>query len=130
MSCCSENSCQNSQNSQNVQSSYSLPPYPLFDEIINIIHNNKNSNIVDLSLTSNTLRNMANTLSISDSLPHYQEIMALIIHFYAVGNKGKIPDTVPFSGNCMPGGKGILYNVSEIPPLLQEIIQTYIIMNC
>lgn len=110
--------------------SSALPSYPLFNKIIEYIQNNKNGSVVDLSLTSNTLRNMSNTLPFSESSPHYQEIMALIIHFYTIGNKGKIPDTVPFSGTCMPGGKGILYNVSEIPPLLQEIIQTYIIMNC
>lgn len=106
-----------------------LVSYPLFDKLFSEIEN-KEVRTIDIAFIGNTFRTMGQNFPIEKVLSHYEEVMALIIHFYGLANKGKLSDFIPFDGKGMPGGKGILYNISNLPPILQEIIQDYLKIYC
>lgn len=82
------------------------------------VHVVKSQTTIDINQMCSTL----NTLNID----HAEIIMLLIYHHYALENKGQSYQKVPYSGIIFTGGKGVLYQVRNLPPVLQHILEAYL----
>lgn len=69
------------------------------------------------------------------TIEHTETIFALILHYYVLEQSGKIPGFVPhqrkdlpipYGGKVFEGGKGLLYNVNNLPLLLQQVISEFV----
>jgi len=80
---------------------------------------------IDLKKICATIKKISESSKPEEVTEHYREIDALVIHHATLMN-GSVPDEPPFSGRFMPGSMGILCNMLNFPPLLQQIIAQYI----
>lgn len=99
--------------------------YPLYDELLKKVESMDDSG-VDIKRLCNTINSIAQSHSAEDAHDHYREIAALILHHEILNNKGILLSPVPYDGKVMISGKGILYQIMNLPPLLQKIIAQYI----
>lgn len=102
-----------------------MQSYPLYDELLRLV-NDRSEKSIDIARICKTINNISLSLSPEDSLEHYREIQALIIHYDIINNGGLLISSVPFDGKTMVGKKGILNQIMNFPPLLQQIIAQYI----
>jgi hypothetical protein len=100
-------------------------PYPLYDELLKRAEARVEKTI-DIKRVCKTITNISLSLSQEDSLDHYREIQALIVHYEILSNGGILLSSVPFDGKVMAGRKGILNFIMNLPPLLQQIIAQYV----
>lgn len=100
-------------------------PYPLYDELLKRV-GERTEKTIDIKKVCKTITNIALSLLPEDSLDHYREIQALIVHHEILSNGGIILSSVPFDAKVMAGNKGILNYIMNLPPLLQQIIAEYI----
>lgn len=100
-------------------------PFPLYDELLNDVRSRNEKNI-DIKRVCTTINNISQTLSPNDVMEHYREIGALILHHELLQNGGVLLSSVPYGGKVMVGGKGVLHHITNMPPLLQQIIAQYI----
>ena len=100
-------------------------PYPLYDELLKRVYA-RNEKTIDINRLCKTITNISFTLSQENTLDHYNEIQALIIHYDILSNGGVLVSPVPFDGKVMAGKKGILNYIINLPPLLQQIIAQYV----
>jgi hypothetical protein len=105
--------------------SIKIQPYPLYDELIKQIESRREKTI-DIKRVCTTINNIATTNTPDDTVEHYREIFALILHHELITNNGVILSSIPFDGKIMSGGKGILYYIMNLPPDLQHIIAQYV----
>ncbi len=98
--------------------------YPLYDELVNKVKNRTDANI-DIYKVCLTINNITQYLKNEAAIEHYREICALILHHYQITNKTN-PTNFPYNPLIMPGGKGLRYNIMELPPMLQQILAQYI----
>jgi len=98
--------------------------YPLYDYLLDKINTRKDKNI-DIRSICVTINDMAINLTSDEFSTHYTEIAALILHHDILVNKVLLTSAA-YEGKVMAGGKGILYNITNLPPLLQQIIAQYI----
>src|SRR5579872_3477294 len=94
-------------------------PYPLYDELLKRVEARTDDGI-DIKRVCTTINNIAQSLKPEEVAEHYKEIAALMLH-HELLTSGQILG-VPYNGKVMVGGKGILYNIASLPPLLQQII--------
>lgn len=106
-----------------------IKPYPLYDKLLQMVEMQKDKSI-DIKRLCISINNIASTQSPEDAYEHYKEIAALILHHELVSNNGILLSTVPYDGKVMVGGKGIIYSIMNLPPLLQRIIAQYIETPC
>lgn len=104
---------------------YNVQPYPLYDKLLQRVKNKENKSI-DVSKVCATINDIAQNQSYEEANEHYREIGALILHHELLSNNGVLLSSVPYEGKVMSGGKGILYKMTNLPPLLQYIIAEYI----
>jgi len=100
-------------------------PYPLYDELLKRVQA-RTEKTIDINRLCKTITNISFTLSQENTLDHYNEIQALIIHYDILSNGGILVSSVPFDGKVMSGKKGILNYIINLPPLLQQIIAQYV----
>jgi len=105
--------------------SYMAQAYPLYDELVKRVEARVEKNI-DIKRVCKTITNISLSLSQEDTLEHYNEIQALIIHYEILSNNGMLLSSVPFDGKVMAGRKGVLNFIMNLPPLLQQIIAQYV----
>lgn len=98
-------------------------PYPLFDELYSNV-SQKLDVPFDIKRICMTINTISQNMSAEESHNHYDEIAALIYHYAIIF--GQFNFSVPYEGKVMVGGKGILYYISNLPTLLQQIIAQYI----
>lgn len=93
--------------------------YPLYDALVKRISGKP----VDLKQLCTSISSIGQTLPPDQVAEHYREIGALILHHEAVttGSGG-----LPYEGKLMIGGKGLLFQVTNLPPLLQQILAEYV----
>ena len=97
--------------------------YPLYDYLKEKC---KDNTTIDIKKICATINNISQTMSPDKTLEHYEEIQALIIHHEVLSNRGVILSHSPYDGKVMNGGRGVLYNIMNLPPLLQHIIGRYV----
>jgi len=100
-------------------------PYPLYDELLRRVEA-RTEKTIDIKRVCKTINNISLSLKPDDTLDHYREIQALIIHYEILSNNGMLLSPVPFDGKVMVGRKGILNSIMNFPPLLQQIIAQYV----
>lgn len=98
-------------------------PYPLFDELYAKV-SQKIDVPFDIKRICVTINIISQNMTAPESRTHYNEIAALIYHYAIIF--GQFNYTVPYDGKIMVGGKGILYYITNLPTLLQQIIGQYI----
>ena len=86
-----------------------MQSYPLYEELKKTDLNNK---IIDIKMICNTINNL-------NDINHYEEIAALIYHYSVINN-------INIDFKSIVGGKGMLYNMNNIPIELQKIIACYL----
>lgn len=99
--------------------------YPLYDELVQKVHERKEKE-VDIKRVCTTINNISQTMSPDAAAEHYQEIGALILHHEILTNNGVLLASIPYDGKVMVGGRGILYYITKLPPMLQQIIAQYV----
>ena len=99
--------------------------YPLYDILVKKVQERAEKNI-DIKRVCTTINNIAKNNTPEETAEHYRELSALILHHDLVRNNGVLLSSVPFDGRVMTGGKGILYNIMNLPPNLQQIIAQYV----
>jgi len=102
-----------------------LRSYPLYDDLLRQVEARKDK-YIDIKRVSSTINNISQSLQPDDAAEHYREIAALILHHEISSNKGVLLSSTPYDGKVMVGGKGILHNIMNLPPILQQIIAQYI----
>lgn len=102
-----------------------IKPYPLYDELLRRV-NARTEKGIDIKRICTTISNIATTHKPEEVAEHYQEIGALILHYELLANNGVLLSLIPYEGRLMVGGKGILYHITNLPPLLQQIIAQYV----
>ena len=100
-------------------------PYPLYDELAARAEARKEKSI-NIKQICTTITNISQTLPPEEAKKHYDEIAALILHHEIISNGGILLSPIPYDGKVMIGGKGILHNMMNLPPNLQQIIAQYI----
>jgi hypothetical protein len=101
-----------------------IHPFPLYDYLLNKV-NTRVEKSIDIKNVCLTINDFSNTLSSEESILHYNNITALMYH-HELLTRGMLLTAAPFDGRIMVGGKGILYTISNLPPLLQQIIAQYV----
>lgn len=103
-----------------------MQPYPLYDDLYHRV-NERLDKAIDIKKICTTINSIAQPpTSAEEALAHYKEIGALILHHELLSNNGYLITQVPFEGKLMAGGKGLLYYIMTLPPILQQIIAQYI----
>lgn len=103
-----------------------MQPYPLYDDLYYKV-NNRVDKAIDIKKVCTTINNIAQPpTSSEEALLHYKEIGGLIMHHELLSNNGVLMGQNPFDGKLMAGGKGLLYYIMTLPPVLQQIIAQYI----
>lgn len=105
--------------------STSIKPYPLYDELHRRVEARTEKGI-DIKRICTTISNIATTHTPEETAEHYREIAALILHHELIANNGVLLSAVPYEGRVMVGGKGVLHNIMNLPPLLQQILAQYV----
>jgi len=100
-------------------------PYPLYDKLRANVESRVEKTI-DIKRVCTSINGIAQTLSPEETNEHYREIAALILHHELITNGGVLLSSTPYDGKVMAGGKGILYYVKNLPPILQQIIAQYV----
>lgn len=93
--------------------------FPLYDELLNSIPE-KHLDLSQICSTINSLKEQEH------SQEHYEIIMALIFH-HDIKNNGTPLTMVPYDGKLLSGGKGVIFQISQLPIQLQQIIGNYLI---
>lgn len=101
-----------------------MNPYPLYDELIKQIKENREKNI-DLSQMCLTINSLA-LLDESSANDHYEEIYALLLHHECVENKGILFSKIPNDGKVLPGDNGVLYNPGKLAVKPRQLIDQYL----
>jgi hypothetical protein len=92
---------------------------------------------VELWRICGTIENLTRQLPEEIAQTHTSFIFALIYHHALIANQGMLFSTVPYGGSVLgrlPGpnratgkeGRGILFKITELPPLLQQVIAKYV----
>jgi len=102
-----------------------MQSYPLYDELLKRVHS-RNEKSVDIKRVCTTINNISQTHSSEETMEHFREIAALNLHHDVLSNTGFSTGSIPYEGKVMVGGKGLLYQITKLPPLLQQIIAQYI----
>lgn len=103
-------------------------PFPLYDEIVERIRNSPAQSI-DLRRVCSTINSIHQHIEKQDEAQEILDtIFALCFHHELVENRGVMFRSTPYSGKVLEGGKGVLYTVTNLPPFLQQIIATFILM--
>lgn len=102
-----------------------MRPYPLYDELVRRVEA-RTDKCIDIKRVCTTINNIPQSMSTDDAIRHHSEIAALILHYDIVHNGGILTSPVPYEGRVMAGGKGILHYLTNLPPLLQQILAQYI----
>lgn len=100
-----------------------MQPYPLYDDLVNQVANNKNKNF-DIKCVCDTINMLSQTSD--NAIEIYREIGALILHHNIINNNGVLVDQIPYGGKVMVGGKGLLMTIMNLPADLQQIIAQFI----
>lgn len=105
-----------------------LQSYPLYDELMKRVESRgvgSSEKALDIKRVCVTINSIGQSMTTDVASSHYQEIAALILHYSLLHPKHS-SGVVPFDGKVMVGGKGILYYINNLPPLLQQIIGQYV----
>ena len=97
--------------------------YPLYDELLKRVRESEDKTL-DVRKICTSIKSIGQTNTPDQVAEHYREIGALIIH-HVVITTGGLP-SIPFEGKVMIGGKGLLFQVTNLPTLLQQIIWKYL----
>ena len=100
--------------------------YPLYETLLRRISERKEEHGIDVNRMCATISDISFTLSHEDIIAHYEEIHLLILHHEILSNKGVMFSDIPYGGNLMFGASGIIYTISELPPVLLNIIAEYL----
>lgn len=100
-------------------------PYPLYDELLKQVEE-RTEKAIDIKRVCTTINNIAQTLPPEAAAEHYREIGALVLHHELISNGGVLLSPVPYDGKVMVGGKGVLHYITNMPPILQQIIAQYV----
>lgn len=95
-----------------------LQQYPLYDDL--------RAQVEARSEKSIDIQRICSTVNGLPSGDHTKEIAALILHHELITNDGILLSCTPYNGKLMVGGKGILYSMMDLPPMLQQIIAQYV----
>ncbi len=96
--------------------------YPLYDSLLLSVKEEPKN--IDINAVCGTINSLTK-LPKDDMMGHYEIIQSIIMH-YTLVNNGSLPNIIPYSGKLMTGGKGPLYMMTNLPPLLQQIIAAYL----
>ena len=102
-----------------------LQSYPLYNQLA-IQSEARKEKVLDIKRVCTTINNIAQTSSPEDMAAHYREIGALVLHHEILSNNGVLLSNRPYGAKVMVGGKGLLFNIMNLPPNLQQIIAQYI----
>ena len=98
-----------------------------YDLLLKQVNERKDGDIIDISVISTTINNMSITLSKQDSLEHNRLIGSLIVHHNNIKNNTYVAN--PFGGTIMAKGVGLINIMTNLDPILQQIIGQYIENN-
>jgi hypothetical protein len=108
------------------QKSNQIQPYPLYDELVRLVEERQDHACIDIKRVCQTCNNIA-LLEYDDMMNHYSEIEAIILHYDLINNNGVLLSKTPFEGRVLTmDGRGIINNITNMPPKLQQIIAQYI----
>lgn len=99
--------------------------YPLYDDLVNRVSERELKG-VDIDNVCSVINNISLNLTNDDALEHYREIGAIIMHYAILNDQLGSKSTTPYESKVMVGGKGLLYYITNLPPMLQQIIAQYI----
>lgn len=102
-----------------------VQPYPLFDNLYKHVSEREDKS-VDIDSVSTIINDISLHVNTESAREHYDEICALILHYFIVYNPNCLPTATPYDSKTMVTGKGVLYYLTNLPPLLQQIIAQYI----
>ena len=97
--------------------------YPLYDELQRQVNEKEKETSMDISYVSSTINAISTNY---DFVEHYEEIEALILKYELSTNSNVLLTMTPFSGKVLPGNKGVLTTLSNLPAPLLKIIVQYI----
>jgi hypothetical protein len=100
-------------------------PYPLYDQLLKRVHERKEK-AIDIKRICTTINNINQTLQPEAAAEHNREIGAIILHHEIISNGGVLLSAVPYDSKVMVGGKGVLHYITNLPPILQQIIAQYV----
>lgn len=98
--------------------------FPLYDRLIEKVKSKKDV-VLDVDKVCSTIANIPRTMDKSESDKHLYNIGALIFH-HEIYNNGMLLSTTPFDIKILPGGKGMVVKIQNLPRVLQLIIAEYI----
>jgi hypothetical protein len=91
--------------------------FELYDNLVEQVKSNQTCSINLLSLCS----------TLNDLPPEHSEIVyALILHHDFTCNNGTRFQTVSYNGKVFENGNLVMFRMIDLPPVLQQIIATYI----
>ena len=99
--------------------------YPLYDKLARQVAAREEKTI-DIKRICITINNIAQTHTPEEIAEHYNEIGALILHHDLLTNNGVLLSLVPYGGRTLLGWRGIIHEIMNCPPNLQQIIAQYL----
>lgn len=101
--------------------------FPLYDRLKEQVSQNRSQSI-DLRCICMTINSMHQKVKTKEEvIEHLYAIAALIHHHEMLGSGGVTFHAVPYMGRIIDGGKGPLFTMVNLPPLLQHIIAAYVL---
>ncbi len=100
----------------------SLKEYELYNHLYQRAIKRNNQSI-DITNLCNTIKDISRNQSLDDMNLHYREIAAIILHHYIASQETDLP---MYNVNVMTGKKGLLYNMTNFPEILQRILAEYV----
>lgn len=82
---------------------------------------------INITTLCSTINSMSKKIDQKNCIQHYENIAMLIYHHWYINSNNQ--NMLPYNAKTMNGGKGLLFNNQDIPPVLQKILACYIITN-
>lgn len=98
---------------------------PFYDKLFQLV-SERHDKTIDVSKLCITINNICRTLPKEESDKYYNEIAFLILHHELLTNNGVLLSSIPYNGKLMSHDTGILYAITNIPPILQQMIAVYL----
>lgn len=100
-------------------------PFRLYDQLRAQALGSSNQSI-NIQIVASTINRMS-TLDPQTMIRHYSIIQAIIYHHAIVESLPRNIKGLSFESRVFEGGKGIKYNMSRLPALLQHIVSLYVL---
>lgn len=97
-----------------------IQPFPLYDRLYQQA-SAQTENSFDI-------RKITATINVLENQEHIRIIYALILHHELKQMDGNRWKSIPYNGTIFKEGRGVTFNITNIPPILQRVIVEYILI--